>query len=433
MKSEIYLVEDLTHSTLGKAIYGGLLALLVLTPLPYGTVETWSITLWQLSLLALAVLWGLAMLRDGALAWPSSPLVWPLLAWLGWTCVQAATVSLDGFATRYAAAKLLTYLIFFTLFAAYVHDEARRRTAVKVIIAVCAIIALIGIAQKYTGSWLWQRGAFGPFVNRNHYAGFLVMGAGLAGGMLLERGAKNETLGLYAAAVIVMIAGIGLSASRGGVLALAAEAAFLIVVTRVGGVRDQASGAAIALRTVGVLLLGLAAIAGSIWLVGSEGLRENFARIEQDAQSNATTLNPYDLFSRRDIWHASWQLFQKHPLTGVGLGAFPAAYSQYDPSSGAQRVEQTHNDYLQILTDSGLIGGGLALAFLVLLFVSGFRSAQTRDRQHRAITLGALTGCFAIVVHSFVDFNLQVTCNAQLFLALCALATTTRQSTDRTS
>ena len=51
------------------------------------------------------------------------------------------------------------------------------------VIAVCAIIALIGIAQKYTGAWLWQRGTFGPFVNRNHYAGFLVMGLGLAGGV----------------------------------------------------------------------------------------------------------------------------------------------------------------------------------------------------------------------------------------------------------
>ncbi len=424
--------EEISDHGLAKVIYVALLALLVLTPLPYGTVETWSITLWQLSLLALAVLWGLAMLRDGALAWPDTPLIWPLLAWLVWTCVQAATVSVDVFATRYAAAKLLTYLIFFTLFAAYVYSETRRRTAVKIIIAVCAAIALIGIAQKYTGAWLWQRGTFGPFVNRNHYAGFLVMGIGLTGGMLIERGAKNETLALYAAAAIVMIAGVGLSASRGGVLALAAELVFLIVVTRVGGVREKASGAAVALRTVGVLLLGLAAIAGSIWLVGSEGLRENFARIEQDAQSNATALNPYDLFSRRDIWQASWQLFQKHPLTGVGLGAFPAAYAQHDPSSGAQRVEQTHNDYLQILTDSGLIGGGLALAFLILLFVSAFKSAQTRDRHHRALTLGALAGCFAIVVHSFVDFNLQVTANAQLFLALCALATTTRQSTNRT-
>jgi O-antigen ligase len=90
------------------------------------------------------------------------------------------------------------------------------------------------------------------------------------------------------------------------------------------------------------------------------------------------------------------------------------------------RVEQAHNDYLQILADAGLIGGVIALAFLALLFRRGLAAARTRDRQHRAIVIGALTGCFAIVIHSLVDFNLQVTANAQMFLALSALATTER-------
>ncbi|NOT60797.1 MAG: O-antigen ligase family protein [Acidobacteria bacterium] len=432
MKSETHSIEDLTHSTWGKVIYWLLLGLLILTPLPYGTVETWSITLWQLYLLVLAVLWGLAALTSGALTLPATPLVWPLLAWLVWTFIQAATISIDKFATRYAAYKLLTYLIFFSLFATYVSSDTRRRTAVKIILIVCTVIALVGIGQKYAGALFWQRGTFGPFVNRNHFAGFLVMGVGLAGGMLIERSAKNETLALYAAAALVLIAGIGLSASRGGVIALAAALVFLFVVARVGGVREKASGQAVALRTVGVVLLSLVAMVGAVWLVGSEGLRDNFAQISEDAkskpQSELAALNPYDLFSRRDIWQASWQLIQQHPLTGVGLGAFPFAYTQFDPSSGTQRVEQTHNDYLQILTDSGAVGGLLAMAFLALLFVSSFKSAQTRDRHHRAITLGALTGCFAIVVHSFVDFNLQVTSNAQLFLALCALATTPRKA-----
>jgi hypothetical protein len=64
------------------------------------------------------------------------------------------------------------------------------------------------------------------------------------------------------------------------------------------------------------------------------------------------------------------------------------------------------------------------LAFVALLFVRGFAALQTRDLVQRAISLGALAGCFGIAVHSFVEFNLQVTTNAQLFLALAALATT---------
>ncbi|MBO0723001.1 MAG: O-antigen ligase family protein, partial [Blastocatellia bacterium] len=112
-----------------------------------------------------------------------------------------------------------------------------------------------------------------------------------------------------------------------------------------------------------------------------------------------------------------------HPISGVGLGAYQFAYTRYDKSSGSQRVEQSHNDYLQIVADAGLVGGITALAFLVLLFVLGFSAARTKDRRRRALILGALTGCFAIAIHSLVEFNLQITSNAQLFLALAALAT----------
>jgi O-antigen ligase len=127
-------------------------------------------------------------------------------------------------------------------------------------------------------------------------------------------------------------------------------------------------------------------------------------------------------YSRRDIWRATGQLIKEHPWLGVGVGAFGFAYTHYDRSSGAQRVEQAHNDYLQIVADAGLPGGVIMLVFLFLLFKRGFSAAQTRDRRRRSIVLGALAGCFAIAVHSFVDFNLQVTSNAQLFLALAALA-----------
>ena len=78
-----------------------------------------------------------------------------------------------------------------------------------------------------------------------------------------------------------------------------------------------------------------------------------------------------------------------------------------------------------------IVGGVIALVFLVLLLWRGLQAAATSDRQQRALRLGALSGCFAIVVHSFVDFNLQITANAQLFLALAALATPAREKEGR--
>jgi hypothetical protein len=83
--------------------------------------------------------------------------------------------------------------------------------------------------------------------------------------------------------------------------------------------------------------------------VGPERLVANFAQ-EQDTQT-AELLNN-ERFSRRDIWGATIAMIRDHPVTGVGLGAFQVAYPRYDPSSGTQRVEQSHNDYLQILADA---------------------------------------------------------------------------------
>ncbi len=420
---------------LDKIIYLAVLVLLVLTPLPYGSVETWSIALWEILVFGVMGLWALLTVVEGKLKITFNPLAWPMLALLilaviqilpfvAGTAGERQTISFSSFATFQFAIKLLASICFFLLFATFVNNDGRRMIAVKVIIAVCAIIAIVGIGQAYIGRLFWQRGTFGPFVNRNHFAGFLEMGVALAGGLMVGRVVKQVWLAVYASCALAMCAGIGLSASRGGVLALAAELVFLALIAIPtffhSRQQDKARRAGFLIRSAAVLLIGAGAIAGAVLLVGSEGLVANFSQIQAETVGE---LPAGERFSRRDIWRATTELIKDHPLTGVGLGAFQFAYTRYDQSSGIQRVEQSHNDYLQIVADGGLIGGAIALVFVILLFVRGFSTLQTHNRQKRAVVMGALAGCFAIAVHSFVEFNLQITSNAQLFLALAALAT----------
>jgi O-antigen ligase len=406
--------------------------LLILTPIPYGAVESWSTALWELWVFATMILWGVLVVKEGQLNITSNPLIWPMVALLIVAIVQSlpladgerGTISYNSYATVQAAIKLFASLCFFLLFATFVNTDERRNFAVKVIIVVCVLIALVGIGQSYIGKMLWQRGAYGPFVNRNHFAGFLEMGVGLVGGLIIGRSVRREVMAVYLSCALVMCAGIVLSASRGGVLSLVAGVIFLAIVaipsfiSSRSEVRQKRFG--VIIRSAGAMLLGIAAIFGSLFLVGSEGLVQNIA---QSQSENENELLASERYSRRDIWSATSQLIKDHPWLGVGLGAYQFAYTRYDQSSGTQRVEQAHNDYLQIVADAGSIGGLIALAFLILLFARGFSAAQVRDRRRRSIILGALTGCFAIAIHSFVEFNLQITANAQLFLALAALAT----------
>ncbi|HYK21202.1 MAG TPA: hypothetical protein VEV42_10740, partial [Pyrinomonadaceae bacterium] len=112
-----------------------------------------------------------------------------------------------------------------------------------------------------------------------------------------------------------------------------------------------------------------------------------------------------------------------HPYVGTGLGAFGVIYTRYDSRNGLFRLEQAHNDYLQVLSDAGIVGAVLALSFVVLLFYKALSRAKSRDDFRRGVALAALSGCFAVLVHSFFDFTLHTTSNALLFLVLAALAT----------
>ena len=408
----------------------------MLTPLPYGSVEAWSTALWELAVLGLLLLWGIDTLITGRVRIGGGWLVWPMIGLLVLGLLQLMpilppgetgreTITINSFATTQSVIRLAASIGFFLLAAGFINTDRRRNVAVNTILLGCVVIALVGIGQSFIGKALWQRGTFGPFVNRNHFAGFMVMGVGLAGGMLIGRSVRRELLAVYGSVLLLLSAGVLVSASRGGVLALGAEILFLALVAlpiALAGGRRSPGWRPLVLRALGALLIGGGAIVGSLFLVGSEGLVRN---LSQTAGEIDGQLPLDERYSRRDIWLATSRIVADHPWFGVGLGAFPFAYTRYDQSSGAQRVEQTHNDYLQILVDAGIVGGLLTVVFVILFFVSAFRSARTHHRRRRSIVLGALSGCFAIAIHSFVDFNLQVTANAQLFLTLLALTTPT--------
>ncbi|MFN0112477.1 MAG: hypothetical protein ACKVZH_26765, partial [Blastocatellia bacterium] len=133
-------------SLLDKIIYLAVLVLLVLTPLPYGSVETWSIALWEILVFGVVGLWALLTAVEGKLKIEFNPLVWPMLALLVLAIVQVwpiaaserQTISFSPFATTQFAIKLLASICFLLLFATFVNNDERRMTAVKVIIAICA-------------------------------------------------------------------------------------------------------------------------------------------------------------------------------------------------------------------------------------------------------------------------------------------------------
>jgi O-antigen ligase len=121
----------------------------------------------------------------------------------------------------------------------------------------------------------------------------------------------------------------------------------------------------------------------------------------------------------RDTVH----MFRQRPILGWGLGTFPVVYPQFRSFYTNFFVNEAHNDYLQLLSEMGLLGLGTTLWFLVVLYRKAIRkTGKWLSDVSSAVTLSCTLGVVGILVHSFVDFNLQIPSNAALFYVFCSLA-----------
>ena len=299
---------------------------------------------------------------------------------------------------------------------------------------VKAALALFAIAQKltYNGKLYWIRpvspyvAPFGPYANYNHFAGAmeLLLPLPFAWWLLARAEIGKRLLAFWAA--VTMIVALVYSLSRGGLLALAVQLAALFWFIW----RERAQAPQRMKSSNTPILVGVALVVSLVLVLGLayDQLAARFQLLQQGAQE-------YSLVTRRVYWADGWRMFIAHPLTGVGLGAFPTAYPQVGRSSAQlERLETTHNDYLQLLTDAGMVGAALLLWFLYELARQLRRARQHWPslRSHdRAACLGGWLAMLGLAVHSALDFNLQITANAFLCLCLLALAVSTKVKSEK--
>ncbi len=337
----------------------------------------------------------------------------------------AGTLSLDPYATRFFLTRLIIYALFFAAAVTFIDTENRLKKIVLGIVIFGTIMAFFGILQRLANAEAiygmrdaGQAIPFASFINQHHFASFMEMTGGLAFGLLFGSAIGRDKKVILATAAVIMGVAVVLTSSRGGLLSFIGVMAFVVIVNQLKRKTAKSDTnvlrpfVAIAAAGLGLLIV----VFGVVLMIGADSslMRGIGLSGVTDDISNGRT----------HFWSIAIRVFLDHPLLGAGFDAFGVAFPKYDSWTGAYRIEQAHNDYLQTLADAGIAGFACVAAFIFLLFKKSLRLISNEPNEFRqSAAIGALAGCFGVMVHSFVDFPLRTPSNTFIFLLLAAIAT----------
>ncbi len=386
-----------------------LCAVLAFAVLAFGAVEEWSTFAFEAGATVLFLAWAGKQVVSRQVKLSKNPLYLPALLFFVLLVAQVGLrTSAYGYVTKYEVLQYVSYGIVLLIAAECAREEDARQKFALALIIFGALYAFFALAQELTSSgkffWIYaprfNGSIYGSYVNHDHYAGLMEMLVPfplvVSMGHLL-RGGKRA---LVAFCAVLMASTIALSGSRGGMLSFVLE---IVVFATLTLVQRRNPRVALGVAAVCVLVLVFLVFLGKVQVLGRLG-----------------NLGP-DM--RLKITKDCLRMFAHRPVLGWGLGTFPTVYPTYRSFYTNLFVNEAHNDYAQLLVETGLLGFGLMLWFLVRLYRSGWPTSRRWEfKWDGAVSLAALLGCTGLLLHSFVDFNLQIPANAAVFYSLCGLA-----------
>jgi O-antigen ligase len=448
-----------------KLLFGLLLLILVWVPVPLGSNRAWSWSLFEIGVFALTAawvaLWALGRVRPGAAALAARPAAVLAICWLAeqalhlmplpiaWVEVlsphaarvqhltdavgvtrQWMTLSVDPMAAHAALLKGFAYwaLFFLVLVLARTRDRvlllARVLVYTSVAIAVYGVLLhLAGVRGEFFGT-LIDHGlqASATFVNRNHFAGHLEMTLAIGVGLLIAglsdrraptwkrflAHALDWTLSpkmMLRLALCILVIALTTTHSRMG------NAAFFSSLLLAGCVGIALSRHAT--RNTVILLASLVVI--DLAIVGSWFGVERLAQRMQETHAA-------DVAGREEPAAYAFGIVRDYPIFGAGPGSFSMVFPAYRPETVGAFYDHAHNDYVEFAAESGLLGLAILGAFVAMTLLAALKAQWVRrDPLMRGMSFACIMGVTSILIHSWVDFNLQIPANAAYFMVLLAL------------
>jgi O-antigen ligase len=295
-----------------------------------------------------------------------------------------------------------------------------------------SILAVVGILQKSSGTsriygvWepFYETKPFGPFINRNHFAGWMAMAIPLTMGYWCGRfTALRRRIGptrrqkvlwlasedanrliLLAFGILLMCLSLVLTVSRSGI------GCFAVVVFSASlfGARLATTKA---VRTGLISCVFLGGMTILTW-TGVDPIVKRFAKLGGPVAD-----------ARLVFWRDTIGVVSAFPAVGTGLNTYETAMTSYNSAPENLHPAQAHNDYLQIAAEGGVLIGLPAIVLIALFGAEVWRRfGESRDPFEWWMRAGAVTGLATIAIQEAVDFSLRMPGNATLFAVLAAIA-----------
>jgi O-antigen ligase len=408
---------------------GAVLAILVWAPLAYAAVRVqpgeedaphlYGFLVVQALIAFALVLWAIRCFtqRPFRLLWP--PVCWGVVAFIIYAIWRCQHVDIEYLGPQ----QLLSVILYGALFFLVLNNFTRKESATIVAVVLIALGTMESVWAFYQfashNPRVWAvlkpagyalRGS-GSYVNPNSFAGMieLILPLALVYTAMARVSAAARVVFGYAA--LVMMGGIVVSASVGGNAAMIATVAVFCVILLCQ--EDYWKRGLVALGT-------LTLVSVVLFLV--------FSGLTQRIEAKGGITENGD--GRKIYWTAAEQLFHQHFLWGIGPGHFKYEYPMWAPFWGQVTLDNAHNDYLTTLCEWGFVGFALVIITVGLLYMGiaamwpSLRRKSNDGKKNSsktAFVLGAALGLFSILIHSEVDFNMQIPANACIAVTLMAL------------
>ncbi len=442
--------------------------LLLFTPLAFGSVELWAFSLMELGILLVILLWAfqLLFLRTPNLSFQSSqsairnpqsaipmvllslflllvlfqmlPLPSTLLKIISPKSfelrqflmtddpLRSAPLSFVPFLTRIEFFKWLTLIGFFLFLLKWSYLNLRTiQHLILVIFCMGVFESLYGMFEFFSGHKHILHlkmdhlisSVTGTFINRNAFAGYLLMVIPLSMGYLLSREVQRRGLLmgwrhhlssldgkslLIGFGIVLMILALLFSASRMGIASLLLSFSLMTLFFRNPQERRKVSRPS-------VLILGLALL-WAAW-IGLDAVISRFFTMSEGLED------------RWRFWQNTFHIIRDYPLFGSGLGTFTQVFPLYRSFHIRGLVTHAENDFLQLASETGLLGLGLLLLLFLYLFFQAIHRLRPLSYRmaERYIGMGGMIGILSLMFHSLVERNIQIPANAFLFTILWAI------------